>query len=130
QRGGAFMRNSSRLLSVVISHLALLSGLVALPTAGQSKPLNVLNWIPPASLTGSPCDFFTFPATTPPPGTCPTSIAGAKGVTSTIPMWLSSDTASSVPYGTPPQTTQPVAMVGKDPSVPKTGATTINTKII
>jgi hypothetical protein len=45
-------------------------------------------------------------------------------------MWLSSDTMSTVPYGTPSQTTQPVAMVGKDPSVPKTGATTINTKII
>ena len=126
------MRISSRLVSVVFSHLALLCGLVALPTVGQSGSLSVLNWIPPTPLTGSPCDFFTYPATTPPPpaGTCPTSIAGAKEVTGTIPMWLSTDTASTVLYGTPPQTTQPIAMVGKDPSVPKTGATTIDTKII
>jgi hypothetical protein len=49
-------------------------------------------------------------------------------------MWLSLDTKSSVPYGPPPPpplaTAQPIAMVGKDPSVPKTGATTINTKIV
>jgi hypothetical protein len=42
--------------------------------------------------------------------------------TGTIPMWLGSDTSNSVTYH--------FAMVGKDPSVPKTGSTTITTKLL
>jgi hypothetical protein len=115
-RGGAFMRKSTRLVSVVFSHLALLFGLVSLPTVGQGAPLNVLNWIPPTSsslLTKAPCDFVA--------PTCDTS-ATSSG---TIPMWLSSNTASSVPYSA-----EPIAMVGQDPSVKGTGSTSIDTRII
>jgi len=114
------MRKSCRPSTVVLSCLAVILGLLVLPMVGQGAPLTVLNWIPPTSFASgaTPCDFFTFPTTT----TCPTtSTAGAKVVTGTIPMWLGSDT-SSVVYN--------FAMVGKDPSVAKTGATTIDTKII
>jgi hypothetical protein len=119
------MRKSSRLVSVVFSHLALLCGLFALPTAGLSQGVTypVLNWIPPPPLTGSPCDFFTFPATTPPPGTCPTSITGAKEITGNIPMWLGADTTSNpVVYN--------FAMIGKDPTVKGAGATQIDVRIV
>jgi hypothetical protein len=117
------MRDCSRLVSVVLSHLALLCGLVALPTVGQSNPLNVLNWIPPTSplIAGMALCNFVAP-------TCASPSAKTSG---TIPMWLSSDTTSSVPYGPPPpQPALPVAMVGNDPSVAKAGSISIDTKII
>jgi len=116
------MRKSSRLVSVVFSYFAVIVGLFALPTAGQSAALNVLNWIPPTSpsiSSSAPCNFVAPTCDTPPLTT-----------TGTIPMWLSSDTKSTVPYGPNLVTINPIAMVGKDPSVPKTGATTIDTKII
>jgi hypothetical protein len=116
------MRISSRLVSVVFSCLGVIVGLFALPTAGQSAALNVLNWIPPTSpsiSSSAPCNFVAPTCDTPPLTT-----------TGTIPMWLSSDTKSTVPYGPNLVTINPIAMVGKDPSVPKTGATTIDTKII
>ena len=101
------MCDSSRLVSVVFSHLALLCGLLALPTPGQSQGVNfpVLNWIPPTSLTGSPCDFFV-------------SGCGSKLGTGIIQMWSGMDG------------THPFAMVGRDPTVKGTGATQIDVRIV
>src|SRR5215468_418378 len=98
------MRKSSRLVSVVISHLALLSGLVVLPTVGQSQGVTfpVLNWIPPT----------TFPAGT----TLETLngqgllIAGTKA-SGTIPMWLC---LAATPPSAQCNTTYSFAMVGKN----------------
>src|ERR1700729_1921028 len=119
------MHKSARLVSVAFSYVALLCGVCAIPTVGQGQGVTfpVLNWIPPTSLAGgSPCQFFTLTTTTP-PTTCPTtSTTGAKEITGIIPMWLSSDTSSSVVYN--------FAMVGKDPSVKGSGGTTIDTKIV
>jgi hypothetical protein len=116
------MHKSARLVSVAFSHLALLGGLFALPTVGEGAPLTVLNWIPPNALPGkTPCDFFTFKTATP-PTTCPTTATtGATVVTGTIQMWLGADTTNSVVN---------FAMVGRDPSVKGTGATTIEVRIV
>jgi hypothetical protein len=115
--GGAFMRNSSRLVSVVFLQVAVLFGLFAVSTVGRGSPLTVLNWIPPTSpsiATMAPCNFVA-----------PTCDAAAATNTGTIPMWLSTDTGSSLPY-----TALPIAMVGKDPSKPQTASTSISTKIV
>jgi hypothetical protein len=122
------MRKSSRLVSVVFSYLAVILALSAVPAMGQAT-LTVTSWFPPIStsltgspLTGSPCDYFTFPAATP-ATTCPTtSTAGVKEVTGTIPMWLGSDTSNSVVYN--------FAMVGKDPTVAQSSQADISVKII
>jgi hypothetical protein len=107
QRGGAFMRKRSRLVSVAFSHLALVIGLCALPTVGQSAPPQypMLNWIPATGFPG---------------GTTATSLI----VVGTIPMWPGSDTISST------MATYDFSMVGKDPAIKGTGQTTITTKII
>jgi hypothetical protein len=111
------MRKSAHLVSVAFSYVALIFGLFALPTVGQGAPLTVLNWIPPTSpsiASLAPCNFVA-----------PTCITPPATTTGTIPMWLSSDTASSVAYAS-----APIAMVGKDPSVKGAGATSIATKIV
>jgi hypothetical protein len=108
------MRKRSRLMSVALSHLALIVGLCALPTLGQSQTtFPSLNWTPPIDFAGgSPASF--------PVGTTATSLI----TTGTIPMWAGSDTFNSVTYN--------FSMVGKDPN-PATGTsgkTTVTTRII
>jgi hypothetical protein len=123
------MRKSSRLVSVVFSHLALLSGLVALPTVGQGAALTVLNWIPPNSFVPPP----TNPPTPPPiPPTTLDSlntdgllVSGSKA-SGTIAMWLCSITATTHPLCS----TSSFAMVGKDPSVQGSGTTSIDVRIV
>jgi hypothetical protein len=119
------MRKSSRLVSVVFSQVAVLLGLIALPTVGQGAPLTVLNWIPPNSL---------IPLATVPPAppttldslyTAGLLVAGTKP-SGTIPMWLCSTTATTHPLCS----TNSFAMVGKDPSVQGTGATQIDVRIV
>jgi hypothetical protein len=112
------MRNSSRLVSVVFSYFALLSGLVALPTAGQSAPLTVLNWIPPNS--------FVPPTTLESLNGDGLLVSGSKA-SGTIPMWLC--LAATTPSAQC-NTTYSFAMVGKNPTVTGSGATQIETKII
>jgi hypothetical protein len=93
------MRSRSRLVSVALSHLAVMVGLCALPTSGQSAALNVVNWFQPGGF---------------PSGTDPTTLIS----THTIPMWSGTDGGSTF------------VMVGADPSVPKTGNTRVDAKII
>ena len=110
------MRKSSRLVSVVFSHLALLCGLFALPTAGLSQGVTypVLNWIPPTLAHGLSVRFLYLSgnyAAAP----CPASITGAKEITGNIPMWLGGTLLH--PVANP-------AMVGKDPTVKGDGSDT------
>jgi hypothetical protein len=112
------MLKSSRLVSVVFSHLTLLCGLFALPTIGQGKPLTVLNWIPPNSFVPST----TLEAL----NTDGLLVSGSKS-SGTIPMWLC--LAASSP-STQCNTTYSFAMVGKNPTVNGSGPTTIDTKIV
>jgi hypothetical protein len=110
QRGGAFMRKRSRLVSVAFSHLALVIGVCTLPTVGQSTTYPMLDWTPPIDFTnGNPASF--------PPGTTATSLI----TTGTVPMWPGSDTFNNVQYN--------FSMVGKDPSL-KSGNTVVTVKII
>ena len=112
------MRKSSRLVSVVFPHLALVYGLLALPTIGQGASLNVRNWIPPNS--------FVPPTTLESLNGDGLLVSGSKA-SGTIPMWLC--LAASSPSAQC-NTTYSFAMVGKNPTVNGSGATTIDTKIV
>ncbi len=102
------MRKRFRVLSVVFSRLALIAGLLVLPTVGHSispcaTTCPIYNWIPPSSLGGaSPSDFVTTPTDD----------------THTVPMWLGLDNGYYF------------AMAGKDPTVKASGPTSITTKIV
>jgi hypothetical protein len=114
------MRNSSRLVSVVFLQVAVLFGLIALPTVGQGgQPTTypVLNWIPPT----------TFPAgtTLESLNTAGKLVAGAKA-SGTIPMWLC---LAATPPSTQCNTTYSYAMVGKNPTVAGS-ATQIDIRIV
>jgi hypothetical protein len=117
-----------RLVSVAFAQLAVVVGLIALPTAGRSAqpqppsaPSTVLNWIPPLSsslMTSSLCDFFT--------PVCPTTPTTVRSSTGLIPMWLCSSAANSATQCANYQ----FAMVGNDPTVKNSPAVTVPTRII
>jgi hypothetical protein len=111
------MGKSSRPSSVLFSCLAVIVGLFALPTAGQSAPLNVLKWIPPNS--------FVPLATLDSLNTAGLLVPGTKA-SGTIAMWLCSITATTHPLCS----TSSFAMVGKDPSATGSGATSIDVRIV
>jgi hypothetical protein len=116
QRGGAFMRKGSRLLSAAFSILALIIGVIALPAVAvrwqsfvpppQVTQLKVRNWAPPVHPTLVALSQAALAA----------QVATAK----TIPMWQGKD----------PSNTYTFNMVGTDPTIKGAGNTTIPTFII
>jgi len=113
------MRKSSRLVSVVFSYLAVIVGLFALPTMGQSQvTYPVLNWIPPNSFpAGTTVDSLN---------TAGLLVPGTKA-SGTIPMWLCSITATT-PH--PLCSADSFAMVGKDPSAKGSAGIQIDVRIV
>jgi hypothetical protein len=116
QRGGAFMRKGSRLLSAAFSILALIIGVIALPAVAvrwqsfvpppQVAQLKVRNWVPPVHPTLVALSQAALAA----------QVATAK----TVPMWQGKD----------PSNTYTFNMVGTDPTIKGAGNTTIPTFII
>src|SRR5580700_7047148 len=116
QRGGAFMRKGSRLLSAAFSILALIIGVIALPAVAvrwqsfvpppQVTQLKVRNWVPPVHPTLVALSQAALAA----------QVATAK----TIPMWQGKD----------PSNTYTFNMVGTDPTIKGAGNTTISTFIV